>query len=192
MIITCDAYCNMGYIYVQPPKENLKKLLCDKDNKISQYVDEQSLHIPLEIESEKSNFLEGMSLSEKTYKQALGTEVDAEYCNDLDKDGYLIGIELNLTKDRLINLVVNRAFKIYKTKWQGLSFYISTYDYENKVFDSNNVIYPLSKKRDAFIIIEITGPYKVGLVKALITANDDVYPIDYLLDPQFILSEYTL
>ncbi|MFA4137019.1 MULTISPECIES: hypothetical protein [unclassified Brevibacillus] len=59
---------------------------------------------------------------------------------------------------------------------------LSTKTYEKAVDD----------EQDAFVIIEVMGEYQIGLVKALLTRRNDLYPVEYLLAPQFILSEYTL
>ncbi|MED4780948.1 hypothetical protein [Brevibacillus choshinensis] len=191
MIITCDAFCNMGYIYLQPPSKDKVDYHSKKDNSIAKYVDISSITMPLEIDTHKGNLLNNMRLSHVTYKKAVGNEFEDEYRNDLDKNGYIIGIELSLSKDRFVNLITNGAYKIIQTEWKGLHYHITTFDYD-KVFDSRNVIYPLSVTNDAYLIVEITSKDKTGFIKALITARDDLYPIDYLLNPQFILSEYTL
>ncbi|MFS0556894.1 hypothetical protein [Brevibacillus sp. 179-C9.3 HS] len=189
MIITCDAKCSMGYIYLQEPSKEIIDYQREKDNKISRYVDPSLVHIPLVVDWNKGKLLHDMHSSTKTYKMAVGDEIDEEYHNDLDEQGYMVGIELNLSKDELVHLLENQAFVVYQTKWRGLTYHLVTLDVDHKVFDSNNVIYPLNEKQDAFVIIEITGEYQIGLVKALLTRRDDVYPVEYLLAPQFILSE---
>ncbi|MFF0831277.1 hypothetical protein ACFYU8_31045 [Brevibacillus sp. NPDC003359] len=192
MIITCDAYCNMGYIYLQQPGKEIVDSQREKDNKISRYVDPSLLHIPLVVDLNRGKLLDDMQLSAKTYKMAIGDEIDEEYQNDLDEQGYMTGIELNLSRDRLVHLLENKAFVVYRTEWKGKPFHLATLDIDHKVFDSSNVIYPLNEKQDAFVIIEVKGEYQIGLVKALLTRRDDLYPVEYLLAPQFILSEYTL
>jgi len=192
MIITCDAYCSMGYIYLQPPNKRIIDYQESKDNNISKYVDLSSLHIPLVTDMCIEQLLDTMRLSHRTYREAVGTEIDEEYKNDLDDNGYIIGVELNLSKEKLIELVNNGAYKLYRIEWQNMPCYIATFDFHHKVFDAKNVIYPLSEKKDAYVIIEITEQYNIGLVKALIYRREDLYPVDYLLSPQFILSEYTL
>ena len=64
-----------------------------------------------------------------------------------------------------------------------------TLDLIDKVFSPDNIIYPLNSKRDAFIIVYMEPKYKVGLVKALITSRNDIYPIDYLKVPDFVISK---
>ncbi|MED1801999.1 hypothetical protein [Brevibacillus porteri] len=192
MIITCDAYCSMGYIYLQPPNKKISEYHETKENSIANYVDLSSLHIPLLTDMCMEQLLETMRLSYQTYREAVGTEVGEEYKNDLDDNGYIIGVELNLSKEKFIDLVANGAYKLYKTEWRSFPYHIATFDHQHKVFDSNNVIYPLSQRNDVFLIIEITKQYNIGLVKALISRRDDLYPVDYFLSPQFILSEYTL
>ncbi|NRR23677.1 hypothetical protein [Brevibacillus sp. MS2.2] len=192
MIITCDAYCNMGYIYLQQPDKEIIDYQKEKNNHISRYVDPSLLYIPLVVDFNRGKLLDDMRLSTKTYKKAVGDEIDEEYQNDLDKQGYMTGIELNLTKDKLVHLLENKAFVVYRTEWKGQPYHLATLDMDHKVFDSSNVIYPLNEKQDAYLIIEVTGEYQLGLVKALLTRRNDIYPVEYLLDPQFILSEYTL
>lgn len=191
MIITCDAHGSMGYIYLQPPKDFMD-YQSDEDNHISKYVDPSLLHIALVSDESKGRLLQDMRLSDKTYQMAVGDEIDEEYQNDLDENGYMTGIELTLSKETFIQLLKNRAFTVYQTEWQGLSYHIATFDTPDKVFDSNHVIYPLHEKQDAFLIIEVSGKYKIGLVKAVITRRNDLYPVDYLLAPHFRLWEDSL
>jgi len=187
VIITCDSFCGMGYIYLQPQTYNL-----EKENSIIRCVEKSSLQIPLIADNEKGHLLDEMRLSVKTYREAVNSgEIDEEYKNDLDKNGYIVGIELNLTKDTFDNRIRNGAYKLYQTKWKETSYHIATVDFDDSVFDPKNIIYPLSKKNDAFLVVELTSDYNIGLIKALITSRDDLYPIEYLLTPHFILNEYT-
>lgn len=192
MIITCDAYCSMGYIYLQQPAKKIIDYQNEKDNKISSCVDPSLLHIPLVVDFSRGKLLDDMRLSTRTYEKAVGDEIDEEYQNDLDEQGYMTGIELNLSKDKLVHLLENKAFAVYRTEWKAQPYHLVTLDMDHKVFDSGNVIYPLNEKQDAFVIIEVMGEYQIGLVKALLTRRNDLYPVEYLLAPQFILSEYTL
>ncbi|WP_312116073.1 hypothetical protein [Brevibacillus reuszeri] len=190
MIITCDAYCSMGYIYLQVPRKEISDYQSKKDSKITDYVDTSCLHIPYEVDLNKDILLNNMTLSEHTYQSAVRNQwIDEEYCNDLDDEGYMVGIELSLPKDKFVDYVKNGAYRLYQTKWKERLYHVATFDFHDKVFDSQHVIYPLSHKQDAYVIVENTGRYNVVWIKALLTARDDLYPLDYLCDPQFILSE---
>lgn len=189
MMITCDAYCNMGYIYLQPPSEEVFDYEKEQDNALSKYIDSSEIKIPYETNLNIANLFNKMRLSETVYEMAVDNHFGEEYYNDLDENGYVSGIELNLTKERFIDFVKNQAFKVIQTEWKGLTYHLITFDYHHKVFESSNIIYPLSNKRDGYLIVEIRN--KIGFIKALLTSRDDLYPKEYLLTPQFILMEYT-
>jgi hypothetical protein len=80
-----------------------------------------------------------------------------------------------------------------------------TFDYADDVFKPENVIYKLTDVEDAFVIVQLVEPEKLGyqytdendqkrpvaLFKAIISARDDIYPLEYLMKPDFILRRDT-
>lgn len=178
----------MGYIYLQPPTRNISEY--HDSNKIDNYVELSKLRIPRVTESESNTMLDKMKIASKTYSEAFKAgEVEEEYCNDKDENGYVKGIELNLSKEIFISLIKQEAYKGYFINWRSKDFILVTFDFTDNVFDSKNVIYPLSKENDAFLIAKIEERYGTALIKALISARDDLYPVDYLLHPHFVLWE---
>ena len=193
MIITCQSSINMGYIYLMPIcnnkdiSEGYKEYLTNND--LSRYVNINSMRIPINDNFIHTDLLDRMKISERTYKEARGKveEFGEEYLNDLDANGYMEGIELNLSKDRLLTLIQDNSFQIFKHHWIGKDFIILTLDRIENVFDIDNIIYPFSNMRDAFAIVHIDERYQTGLIKGIISAREDLYPLSYLCKPDFIL-----
>lgn len=187
MRITCDASGGMGYIYLMPPKQQY----FNSNNHLQKYLEQKNVEIPMVRNNEILGRLDSLKIVNKTYKNAVYkySDIHMEYCNDMDNDGYIIGIELNLRKEKFIKLIVDKAYKIICGNWRDKEISVLTLDLIDKVFSTDNIIYPLNRKRDAFVIAYIEPKYKIGLVKALITSRNDIYPIDYLKVPEFIISE---
>ena len=184
--ITCDARSSMGYIYLKPPSS----LMYDgRKHDIDSCVEGLRLKIPLIKDSFHGRIIQHFRLMDRTYKEALDNgDVDSEYCNDLDEFGYIEGIELNLHKDSFLQMIQSEAVKVFDIQWQGEQFNLVTLDLEERVFDDNNVVYPLSHKKDAYIIVNIEETYKIGLIKALIFKNNGIYSIDYMMMPEFVIT----
>ena len=186
MLITCDNNVQMGYIYLMPYETNVEYTLDKSD--IGLYYDVNSLSIPRIKWLSMGKTLSQMRLATKTYKEAVDKAFHCEYWNDLDSKGYMMGIELYLTEEIFLTLVAHQAFKLYDIRWRNRDFRVLTLDAYLDVFNKNNVIYPLSPEKDAFVIVAIDPSTKVGRIMALISARDDLYPIDFLRDPLFILA----
>jgi uncharacterized protein YuzE len=193
MIITCDPSVDMGYIYLQPPTHRSLEVYEEMDKKLLNYVDPKKIIIHQKVEN-RIEELNQMKQSTKTYSKALDEgEIDQEFCNDLDKDSHIIGIELAFTKEKLISLVNSNSFNSYLIKWNENDYRFYTLDYEDEFFNCNNVIYPLTKEMDSYLVVKVEKRYSnVGIIKALITNREDKYPTDYMLKPLFILHEYSL
>lgn len=196
--MTWDCGCNMSYICLMPPTQGGE----DKEYKsIASYLnlDKAEIEIPLIEGHDINGILDNMKLIKKTYKKAkrgLGGIGD-EFENDIDENGYLKGIELSIEREKLIELFEERAFRIYRTSWKSRDYYLLTLDLPELVFDQTNVIYPLTNKSDVFIIVKVKKyrfgffrRFKIGYIKGLITTKNDIYPIDYLTKPQFVLYSY--
>lgn len=186
MLITCDNNVQMGYIYLMPNEETSEYTLEKSD--IGLYYDINLLSIPRIKWLGLGSYLNQMRLSTKTYAEVVNKAFRCEYWNDLDNEGYMIGIELNLSEERLLTLVAHQAFKIYDTSWRNSDFKVLVLDAHYDVLNKNNIIYPLSAAKDAFVIVSIDVLTKVGKIMALISARDDLYPADYLQKPLFILA----
>ncbi|WP_025028446.1 hypothetical protein [Caldalkalibacillus mannanilyticus] len=191
MIITCDAYSHMGYIYLKPPIEGMEYFL-SKENHLYEYIGKEDINIPVLDGKNMMSKLDLLSIQPKTYAEALGNEeIDEEYCNDRDSEGYLIGIEMSLSKEQFLSSIHSEAFKCYSIEWRGQECKLYTMDRDEEVFQSGNKVYPLTLRNDAFVIVQVVEKYgNLGLIKGLITHREDIYPVEYMTDPQFILSEY--
>ncbi|WP_242877688.1 hypothetical protein [Desulfosporosinus sp. BG] len=176
----------MGYIYLMPNETTAEYTLEKSD--IGLYYDVKSLSIPRIKWLSLGQCLSQMRLATKTYREAVDNAFRCEYWNDLDSEGYMMGIELYLTEERFLPLVAHQAFKLYDIRWRNQDFRVVTLDSYHDVINKNNVIFPLSSEKDAFVIVAIDPLSKVGKIMALISARDDLYPIDYLQKPLFMLA----
>ena len=186
MLITCDGSAQMGYIYLMPGEGNENYTL-DK-SEISLFYDLEALSIPRIKWLGMGRLLNQMRLAKSTYREALDESFHCEYWNDLDNDGYMIGIELFLAEEVLLSLAAHQAVKLYDIRWRNNDYRVLTLDAHLDVFHKNNIIYPLTPEKDAFVILAIDPESKIGKVMALISARDDLYPPDYLRDPLFMLA----
>lgn len=194
MHITWDEKCNMGYIHLVPRGRQIRR---EKDHNLVSYLgfDEKEIDIPLIEGYDLNDILDDMRLMKTTYKDAIRIylDFDEEFQNDVDDKGYLEGIELSIDKEKLIKIFEEKAFKIYKTIWKEKKYYLLTLDVHESVFDYNNVIYPLTDKEDAFVIVNVMlfmNQFKIGFIKGIITTENDIYSIEYLMNPQFIAFGY--
>lgn len=186
MLITCDNSMQMGYIYLMPNETTAEYTLEKSD--IGLYYDVNSLSIPRIKWLSMGQSLSQMRLATKTYREAVNNVFHCEYWNDLNGEGYMMGIELYLTEQVLLPLVAHQAFKLYDIRWRNRDFRVLTLDAYHDVLNKNNIIYPLTPEKDAFVIISIDPLSQVGKIMALISARDDIYPIDYLRKPLFMLA----
>ena len=186
MLITCDNNMQMGYIYLMPSDTTDEYTLEESD--IGLFYDLDSLRIPRIKWLGMGKLLSQMRLSLKTYRDAVNQVFHCEYWNDLDNEGYMMGIELYLTEEILLPLVAHQAFKLYDVRWRGEDYRVLMLDAYLDVLNKNNVIYPLTSKKDAFVILAIDPITKVGRIMALISGRDDLYPVDYLQKPLFMLA----
>lgn len=186
MLITCDNSMQMGYIYLMP-NESIDEYTLENSD-IGFFYDTDSLSIPRIKWLGMGQILNKMRLAAKTYREAVNNAFHCEYWNDLDNEGYMIGIELYLTEELFLPLVAHQAFKLYDVRWRNRDFRVLTLDAYHDVLNKNNVIYPLTHEKDAFVIVSIDPLSKVARIMALISARDDLYPTDYLQKPLFMLA----
>lgn len=200
MRITC-YYGNgidMGYIYLKPGADEFDEYDLSK-NEINKHVNPDQIIIPFIKDANVASYLDQMTIAANTFVEDYEIHYDTEYGNDLDEEGYITGIELTLNHDRFIDLVNNQAFKVIQTEWRNKEFHVITFDHSENVFKSENVIYKLTDKEDAFVIVKLELPKNLGfqytediaLFKAFISGRNDIYPLDYLLQPDFLLLKNT-
>ncbi|WP_155702675.1 hypothetical protein [Paenibacillus psychroresistens] len=184
---------------MKPPKIQYDEYKLSK-NEITKYVDSDQLNIPYITDLEIASYLDKMTFAVNTFKADHEERYDTEYGNDMDEQGYIIGIELNLNHERFIELIKNEAFKLIKTVWRNNQYHLITFDHLENVFKQGNIIYKLTDQEDAFVIVQLVEPEKLGyqysdskdrhpiaLFKALISARDDIYPPEYLCKEEFFL-----
>lgn len=176
----------MGYIYLMP-NDSIEEYTLDK-SEIGLFYDVSSLSIPRIKWNSMGQSLSQMRLATKTYREAVDKAFHCEFWNDLDQEGYMMGIELYLTEDMFLTLVAHQAFKLYDTRWRNQDFRVLTLDAYHDVFNKNNIIYPLTAAKDVFVILAIDPSTKISKIMALISSRDDLYPIDYLRNPLFMLA----
>jgi hypothetical protein len=185
LIVTCDAQCNMGYIYLQQPKEDNPVWMekCSFNSCLEGITPE----IPYIAGDKKiQDGLTNLILSEKTYLEDLNVEFEEEYLNDKD-NRYITGIELNLGKKELINLIKDKAFKLHETEYLGRKFLCLLLDYLENVLDPSIIIYPANSNMDVFYVVSIEDG--ICYFKAVIFAKESIYNAEYLTTPMFILYE---
>ncbi|OMD86495.1 hypothetical protein BSK67_28285 [Paenibacillus odorifer] len=98
MRITCfhGDHSNIGYIYLTPPITEYNDVHRDR-NEISQYISEENLSLPLVTDLDLTSELVKMPIRVNTFRADYGKAYDTEYGNDMDKLGYITGIELSLS-----------------------------------------------------------------------------------------------
>lgn len=206
MLVTCffDNGCDMGYIYLKPPEDDEFDDYERSKNEITKYIGPNQINIPYITDEKYASSLNQMTIVATTFKADHEIGYNTEYGNDMDEEGYIIGIELTLDHERFIDLVKNQAFKVIRIEWRNREYHLVTFDYSENVFKPENVIYKLTDNEDAFVIVQLEEPEKLGyyytdsedrrpiaLFKALISARDDIYPLEYLLKPEFHLVKNT-
>ncbi len=191
----------MGYIYLKSPGIE-PHATTRNQNTIHLHVSPENITIPYSSNDTFVSSLNQMPISTNTFNKELEKSFELEYGNDIDEHGYLIGIELTLTSERFINLIRQQAIQIIKVQWRNKEFHMVTFDHMDNVLQPHNYIYKLTDAEDAFVIIHLEKTEFLGydsskdkpqlpiaLFKALLTARNDIYPLEYLLQPDFVLIE---
>ncbi|MCL6605301.1 MAG: hypothetical protein K6T94_20765 [Paenibacillus sp.] len=201
MRITCyhGDYSSMGYIYLTPPKTEYNDAHL---NELTQSVSEEKIYIPYVTDLDITPALIQMPISENTFREDSGKGYDTEYGNDMNNLGYITGIELSLRKNRFVDLVSNQAFKAIRTEWRGQEFHLITLDHLDNVLHPENILYKLTDKEDAFIIVQLSKAEDLGIrysnnsdlqpiavFKGLLSSREDIYPLEYLLKPDFFMCQ---
>ncbi|BFH60516.1 hypothetical protein [Paenibacillus azoreducens] len=120
---------------------------------------------------------------------------------DFDHSGYITGYEIGLSPTKFIKLIESQSYRLYESVWKNQTYHIFLFDEYDSVFSENNMICPMNQKDDAYLIIQFVEPTalgvtfytseekKIALIKGLISANPELYPLSYLMQPDFELIE---
>ncbi|MGM1019016.1 MAG: hypothetical protein ACQEXV_00295 [Bacillota bacterium] len=92
-----------------------------------------------------------MTIVAGRFKSEYANIYDTKFGNDMDEQGYIIGIVLTLDHGNLLNLVMNQTFKIIQIEWWSRTFHVITFDNLEHVFKSDCVMYKLTDKEEAFV-----------------------------------------
>ncbi|MGP3777552.1 hypothetical protein ACTWKD_01825 [Halanaerobium saccharolyticum] len=197
MDITCDQSCDMGYIYLQKFSKHYE----DNYDKSRLIASNQ----PIEVVDNVYLKLNKLNWPDKKYTDAImdGDFIE-EFQNDLDDQGYIKGIELQLTESRLEYLIEN--YKIATFEFNDSQYYYIAFAEDDAVFDPQNYVYTFSDKENAFVIVsrseerrfQITlnedkeskkslSP-KIAFIRAIIFKEDSPYDVDYLKSLKLYIS----
>lgn len=185
----------IGSIYLQPTKFNRG---VSSNSQIIHHVDSELIAIPYIEDRRFGSTFDAMKMMKGTYQEEFQESYDVEFTIDVDNKGYITQFEHTFALERYLDLVRTQSYKVIKTNWKGRSFHVMTYSYMEEVCNPDNVIFKCNHAEDVFVVAELV-PYSVGGVvvqpnnvylhlRALISARDDLYPIDYMCEPDFDLS----
>lgn len=201
MKITCveSDYAHIGYVYLQPPAG---KVPHQTHCILNQSMDISQIQIPFEQKPEPGTFHDNMTMLPYSfrsgYKQA---KFETEYGVDFDSSGYITGFEVGLSPAQFIQLIESQAYRLFESVWHNQTCHFFLLDEFDSVFSEINVICRMNRKEDAYLIIQFIEPETLGvtfhpsegkriaLIKALISANSELYPLSYLFKPEFELIE---
>lgn len=188
MIITCEQRHRIGYIYLQRPNPKFT-IWDDIENKaIEDYLDGVKAEIPMVKKGkELVDRIRGMTICDKTYLEDLDRQLfGEEYLNDKDRNGYIVGIELDLSKEELVRNIKEQIYKIYMIDWKHQNYILLTLSQEDKLFGKENIVYAANKNGDTYYIVSIVDD--TAYIRGIITRRLELYPIEYLKQPLFILN----
>ncbi|WP_227779609.1 hypothetical protein [Paenibacillus sp. P13VS] len=168
------------------------------NSQITDHVDPERIAIPYIEDTDFGSHLDAMKIMKGTYKEEFHVSYDVEFTIDVDNKGYITQFEHTFPLERYIDLVATQSYKVIKTNWRGQDYHVMTYSYMEEVCNPTNVIFRCNAAEDVFVVAEL-APYCIdGVViqpnhvylhlRALISARDDLYPIDYMCEPDFDLS----
>jgi len=182
--ITCDQECEMGYIYLKESYSGNYEHFKLKETISQQNIDNTIDNIYLQLNR--------LNWPKKTYKEALNNgDFIEEFQNDLDDEGYMKGIELKLTKQKLKEIVDN--LEIATFEFANSKFYYIPFAKDEEIFSNKNYIYPFTKDEDAYVILSrskqsryeidenggTTKVYVIAYIKAIMFTDESPYDINY-------------
>ncbi len=167
-------------------------------SQITAHIDPELVAIPYTIDPDFGSHFDTMKIMKGTYQQEFHQSYDVEFTIDVDQQGYITQFEHTFTLERYLDLIRTQSYQVIQTNWRGQSFHVMTYSYMEEVLNPNNVIFRCTDAEDVFVVAELI-PFRVGGVveqlnhrflhfRALISARDDLYPIDYMCQPDFDLN----
>ncbi|MDT9722021.1 hypothetical protein QVE09_24235 [Paenibacillus sp. ClWae2A] len=175
--------------YYTPPSSN---------SQITDHVDPELVTIPYVEDPGFGSHFDAMKVMKGTYKDEMHVSYDVEFTIDVDKKGYITQFEHTFQLERYLDLVRTQSYKVIKTNWRGQTFHVMTYSYLEEVIHPKNVLFKCNLAEDVFVIAELVSNHADGSAtehgirdlhfRALISARDDLYPIDYMCEPDFDLS----
>ncbi|MGF7050197.1 uncharacterized protein YuzE [Paenibacillus sp. DS2015] len=151
---------DMGYIYLKP--QEVEQTVPVSENELFKHMNPKQIIIPYITDINVASYLDKMTVSPNVFKADFEIGYDIEYGNDMDEQGYIIGIELTLDHEKFITLIKNQAFRIIQTEWRNKEFHLITFDHLDDVFKPENTIYRLTDEEDAFVIVQLVEPEKLG------------------------------
>jgi hypothetical protein len=198
MRITCSPGfpgSMIGSIDLQPSKYYTAP---SSKSQITDHVDPELVTIPYVEDPEFGSQFDAMRVMQGTYKEEMHMSYDVEFTIDVDKKGYITQFEHTFQLERYLDLLRTQSYKVIKTNWRGQKFHVMTYSYLEEVINPKNVLFKCNNAEDVFVVAELM-PHRVGGVvvqpnnlylhfRALISARDDLYPLDYMCEPDFDLS----
>ncbi|WP_145152652.1 hypothetical protein [Paenibacillus xylanexedens] len=198
MRITCSPGfpgSMIGSIDLQPSKYYNAP---SSNSQITDHVDPELVTIPYVEDLEFGSHFDAMKIMNGTYKDEMHVSYDVEFTIDVDKKGYITQFEHTFQLERYLDLVRTQSYKVIKTNWRGQIFHVMTYSYLEEVINTKNVLFRCNNAEDVFVVAELM-PHRVGGIvvqpnnlylhfRALISARDDLYPLDYMCEPDFDLS----
>lgn len=187
VIITCEQRHSIGYIYLQKPNSTFPVWEHIGNREIEKYLDGVKPKITVEDDNKEiEKRINGLGVSDKNYLKDLDRRFLEEYLNDKDQEGYIVGIELNISKEELVQNVNEKVYKIHMIEWQQEKYMLLTLAEENKVFDKSNIIYDANGKKDTYYVVSIEDD--IAYIRGLLTRRLDLYPVEYLKEAHFILN----
>ncbi|MDT0125409.1 hypothetical protein Q9R46_22265 [Paenibacillus sp. RRE4] len=185
----------IGSIDLRPTKHNQPP---STTSQISQYVDAELISIPYVTDPAFGSHFDTMKIMKGTYQEEFHESYDVEFTIDVDQKGYITQFEHTFPLERYIDLIRTQSYRVIQTNWRGQSFHVMTYSYMDEVINPNNVIFRCTNAEDVFVVAELV-PFRAGGVveqpnnlylhfRALISARDDLYPVDYMCQPDFDLN----
>ncbi|OMF10840.1 hypothetical protein BK131_22830 [Paenibacillus amylolyticus] len=198
MRITCSPGfpgSMIGSIDLQPSKYYNAP---SSNSQITDHVNPELVTIPYVEDLEFGSHFDPMKIMNGTYKDEMHVSYDVEFTIDVDKKGYITQFEHTFQLERYLDLVRTQSYKVIKTNWRGQIFHVMTYSYLEEVINTKNVLFRCNNAEDVFVVAELM-PHRVGGIvvqpnnlylhfRALISARDDLYPLDYMCEPDFDLS----
>ncbi|GIP30274.1 hypothetical protein J23TS9_54040 [Paenibacillus sp. J23TS9] len=199
MKITCieSDYAHIGYVYLQPPSG---KIPYQTNCILNQSMDISQIQIPFEQKPELGTYLENMTMLPYSFRSGYKQEkFETEYGVDFDSSGYITGFEVGMSPVQFLTLIENQSYRLFESVWQNQTCHIFLLDEFDSVFSEFNAICRMNRKEDAYLIIQFVQPETLGvtfypsegkriaLIKGLISAKPELYPLSYLLQPDFEL-----